>query len=152
MKLIRNRKREGGFTLIELVSVVIILGILAAVVVPKYFDMTSKAQDAAYKGALTEGVSRLNLAYSKYTLDKAKTPGATSSDGLGVLKDKAYLNLDNGYANIGDYYVLYTSGTDASGNDAMKVALYDKDQKALSYSDATDTKTDPVQTFWVWPQ
>ena len=46
-----NRNR-AGFTLIELVTVIVILGILSAVALPVYLDYRTDAKIAATKGAL----------------------------------------------------------------------------------------------------
>jgi len=46
------KKDNRGFTLIELVMIIVILGILAAIAIPKYIDMQSQAQASAEKGIL----------------------------------------------------------------------------------------------------
>ena len=46
------RKGSDGFTLIELIIIIIILGLLAAVAIPKYLDMRQVSMNASAKGVL----------------------------------------------------------------------------------------------------
>ena len=48
---IHKTHKQAGFTLVELIVVIIILGILAAVALPKFMDVTDKAHHAAVAGA-----------------------------------------------------------------------------------------------------
>ena len=69
--MIRNQK---GFTLIEIIAVLIILGILAAVAVPKYVDMAEQAKRSAANGQIAEMKSMLNLGYAKLYLSNQAAP------------------------------------------------------------------------------
>ncbi|CAI2716899.1 type II secretion system protein [Nitrospina watsonii] len=76
--MLKNRKNEKGFTLVELILVIVVLGILAAVAVPKFLDLQSAAQDARRKGALAGFRGAITLLHAQYLLDTTSTYDATS--------------------------------------------------------------------------
>src|SRR2546425_12380981 len=70
--MVRNRSTEG-FTLIELVIVIVILGILAAVAIPKYEDMQEQARSATLKGQLGSIRSAVAIQYGRNALNGSAT-------------------------------------------------------------------------------
>ncbi len=99
MKTLKNSK---GFTLIEIIAVLVILGILAAVAVPKYIDLQEQAKEKALKGALAEGISTVSMNYAYLMLSNSGS--ATTQQVI----DRANLNKPAG----NDFSYTFATGSD----------------------------------------
>ncbi len=86
-------KEQRGFTLIELIMVIVILGILAAVAIPTYVNLKSKAQEAAEEGV----VGGVRAAISVYYASTAAGGTAAYPTNLDSVSDTADADKDNAY-------------------------------------------------------
>lgn len=79
---VSNRRRERGFTLVEIMVVVVIIGILGALIVPKLLGRTGEARVTAAKADIASLTNALKL----YKLDNLRYP--STEQGLTALVTK----------------------------------------------------------------
>lgn len=90
-KIVRNQK---GFTLVEIIAVLVILGILAAVAIPKYFNLQEDAKNKAVQGAIAEGKARVSQFASQYLLSHGSFPAQATYSNAAVGSDAGDFLLD----------------------------------------------------------
>ena len=136
-------RKHKGFTLIELVVVVMILGILAAVAAPKLLNTSGAASDNAAKESL--GVVR--EAIERYAAEHGGTlpDGTSESTFKGALTNYIRSFPKNPISNTADVAVVTT--TTPTGATAW---MYNKTDGTFIINSSATTKVDPPNTYDKW--
>lgn len=104
-----NTPRSHGFTLIEICMALILLGILAAVAVPKFFDLQDKSHQRAASAAVAEAQARINAYFGDQLLSGKSCLEAVRAVNEDLAKDEGGVISDAGGRIFGDYKLQFAS-------------------------------------------
>lgn len=99
----KSRAQQAGFTLIELIVVIVILGIMAATALPKFADMSTEARVAKMQAAAGSLRTAAATSHALWLAKGKITP--IDMDGTSVV-------IENGYPSAGS--IAAAAGLDAS--------------------------------------
>lgn len=122
----KRQLKNKGFTLIEIVMVLVLLGILAAVAVPKYYDLQDEALNRAAEAIVADVQSQMHSSFAQGILDGQSCSDA-QRQAIQVINDMK----KNGQlsSNVTDLYtVTYQL---PSGEDGLKLKFDLKGKKGF---------------------
>lgn len=126
-------KQQQGFTLVELIVVIVILGILAATALPRFINVTTEARGAAVDGVAGALRSAVGLVQAKYTAAGGTGVSVTMADATTVtvvagIPAGTALGIGNALGSTEGITIDYTTATAVtfrpSGGGATCQAVY----------------------------
>jgi MSHA pilin protein MshB len=117
MKSKMNVKKSSGFTLIELVIVVVILGFLAVTAIPKFLDLTDQAKQANIEGMAGGFATGVSLVRAQWEAEARPNDGGSPKKNFVTYDGTVvYLTVEDVPNNVRPGYMLGTTATSLVAN------------------------------------
>ena len=95
----RNARKSSAFTIVELLIVVVVIAILAAITIVSYNGITSQAKDSALKSNLSQAAKKFELHKTKNGTYPSTANAGTALSAVGLAEDSSanYIGIDKEY-------------------------------------------------------
>lgn len=141
--MIKSRigKKDGGFTIVELLVVIVVIGILATITIVAYTGITTKAKGSKAKQN-ADTVTSVANAYAADSNNTGYADRTTLTGYNGLTKLPANITVIDGGAGVlsatnGENSIIYKN----NGTTGACIGYWDFDTNAIAYKYAGDAKT-----------